>query len=331
MSAGENETDLNDIDLEALRWVSLMEGGPLPAAQQRQLDAWASADRKHRGALIRAQAASIRLERLGALAGGRSLLESLPPRSTTRRRIIAVAASITGMLGIGAWLGHGFVGQAWGGTRYVSNVGEQRKIVLTDGSVMTLNTQTELQVRFNSEHREVDLIRGEAMFNVERDPSRPFAVLIDGWTALAVGTAFSVHRLDGNVTAVTVTEGVVEMLSAGGNAAGIRQRVTANQEAIVVADGALEVRRLSDPELSRRLAWQRQLVVFAGEPLRVAVAEMNRYSHRHIVIDDPQLAERQIVGVFATTDVQTFVSGMEATLGVEAIDRGDSVLLRRVN
>jgi transmembrane sensor len=327
MSAGEERNDLNEIDLEALRWVSLMEGGPLSAAQQRQLDAWASADLKHRGALIRAQAASMRLDRLGALAGGRSLLESLPPRGTTRRKIIAVAASATGMLAISAWLGRGLIRQTWGGTRYVSNVGEQRKVVLTDGSVMTLNTQTELQVRFSSEHREIDLFRGEAMFSVERDVSRPFAVLIDGWTALAVGTAFAVRRMDGAVTAITVTEGVVEMLSAKG----IRQRVTANQEAIVVADGALEVRRLSDPELGRRLAWQRQLVVFAGEPLRAALAEMNRYSRRHIVVDDPQLAERQIVGVFSTTDIQTFVSGIEATLGVEAIERGDSVLLRRVN
>jgi transmembrane sensor len=72
-------------------------------------------------------------------------------------------------------------------------------------------------------------------------------------------------------------------------------------------------------------------VVFTGEPLRQALAEMNRYSQRRLVVDDPALAERRIVGVFPTTDMQTFVSAMTATLGLEAIGSGNVVLLRRVN
>jgi transmembrane sensor len=72
-------------------------------------------------------------------------------------------------------------------------------------------------------------------------------------------------------------------------------------------------------------------VVFAGEPLREALAEMNRYSQFRIVVDDPVLAERRIVGVFPTTDTQTFVSAMTATLGLEAVVSGEVVLLRHVN
>jgi len=72
-------------------------------------------------------------------------------------------------------------------------------------------------------------------------------------------------------------------------------------------------------------------VVFDGEPLREALVQMNRYSHRRIVVDDPELAERRIAGVFSTTDIQTFVSSMSATLGVEAVGNSDVVLLRRLN
>ncbi len=331
MSVGEDGTDLNKTDLEALHWASLIDAGPLPAEQQRELEEWLSADTKHKGALIRVQAASLRLDRLAALAGGRSLLESLPERNTTRRRILATAASVSGLLGIGAWLSHGFIEEAWGGTRYVSNVGELRKVVLTDGSMMTLNTQTELKVRFTAERREIDLFRGEAIFAVTPDVSRPFAVMAGNWAARAVGTAFVVRRWDMGLTEVTVTEGVVEMLLASGPGAGTRQRVTAHQQAIVRADGAVEVRPVSDADIERRLAWRRQLVVFNGEPLHVALAEMNRYSYRRIVMDDPELAERKIVGVFSTTDIQTFVSGIESTLGVEAVQDGNTVLLRRVH
>jgi transmembrane sensor len=72
-------------------------------------------------------------------------------------------------------------------------------------------------------------------------------------------------------------------------------------------------------------------VVFDGEPLREALVQMNRYSHRRIVVDDPELAEQRIAGVFSTTDIKTFVSSMAATLGVEAVENSDVVLLRRLN
>lgn len=330
MSAGEKATDLNPIDLEALSWASLIEDGPLSAEQQQQLEAWVSADIKHKGALIRARAASLRLDRLAALAGGRSVLKSAPETNTTRRRVLATAASVSGLLGIGAWLSHGLIEEAWGGTRYVSNVGELRKVVLVDGSMMTLNTQTELKVRFTSARREIDLFRGEAIFAVAPDVSRPFSVQTGNWTARAVGTAFVVRRWDTGATEVTVTEGVVEMLSANEQAAGNRRRVAAHQQAIVSPDGAIDVRQVSDSDLERRLAWRKQFIVFDGEPLRVALAEMNRYSYQHIAIEDPVLANRKIVGVFSTTDIQTFVSGMESTLGVEAVQSGNTILLRRV-
>lgn len=337
MSVGANQTDPNEIDLEALRWLALMERGPLGPQEQRLFAVWVAADIRHQGALIRAQAASLRLDRLAALAGGRSLLEPLPhetsllQKNTTRRRMLAAAASAAGLMGLGAWLERGRIEEAWGDTRYASGVGELKKVVLADGSVITMNTQTELHVRYTGERRDIRLVRGEAMFAVAHDAKRPFAVRVGEWSAVAVGTAFVVRQLDEPTTDVTVTEGIVQLLPVDRRVSDAGPRLTANQKAVIGADGKVAVGQVSDSQIGQQLAWRTRLVVFAGETLRQALGEMNRYSHRPIVVDDPTLAERRIVGVFSTTDTQTFVSAMTATLGVEAVGRGNVVLLRRVN
>jgi transmembrane sensor len=337
MSVGEDRIDPNEIDLEALRWLALLERGPLPPEEQRRFAAWIAADIKHQGAIVRAQAASLRLDRLAALAGGRSVVESLPQeepllkRNTTRRRIIAAAASAAGLMGIGAWLERGWIEENWAGTWYTSSVGELRKVVLTDGSVLTMNTQTALRVRYTRDRRDIHLVRGEVMFTVAHDARRPFAVRVREWTALALGTAFAVRQLDEPIMDVTVTEGIVQLLPVDRSSSEARPRLTGNRKALIGPGGKVEVCQVSDAEIGQQLAWRTSLVVFAGEPLRQALAEMNRYSHRRIVVDDPELEERRIVGVFSTTDTQTFVSAMSTTLGVEAVGNGDVVLLRPVN
>ena len=337
MSSGEKQADLNPIDLEALRWLALIERGPLPLQEQRRFATWVGADIKHRGAMIRARAASLRLERLAAFAGGRCVLEPLPRRGsvlqkyTTRRGVLAATLSVAGLMGSGAWLGRGWIEEISGGTGYATNVGELKKVVLEDGSLITLNTQTELHVQYTRERRDIRLIRGEAMFTVAHDAKRPFAVQVGEWTAVAIGTAFAVRRLGGPTTDVTVTQGVVQLLPRDTKASEAQPRLTANQKALLGADGKAEVDSVSDTEIGKRLAWRTRIVVFTGEPLGQALVEINRYNRNRIVVDDPELAERRIVGVFSTSDTKTFVSAMTATLGVEAVEAGDVVLLRRVN
>jgi transmembrane sensor len=328
MSAGESETDLNAIDLEALRWVILMEDGPLPTEQQRELDSWLSKDARHQGALIRAQAASLRLNRLSALSGGRSLFESPPQRNTTRRQLLAAAAAGTGLLGFMAWRNREWLQELWPGTLYSSDIGQTRKIVLPDGSLMTLNTQSEVRAHYTRNAREIRLTKGEVLFNVAHDATRNFVVRIGSWTVFAVGTAFNIRRLTATSMDVTVTEGIVEMLPSDSAPTQKRQQLTALHEARTDDDGRLEVRELSDTELQRRLAWRSGLIVFDGETLRQALAEINRYGTRRIMVADPELAESRIVGVFPTSDTQTFVHGMHTTLGVEAVETGKGVLLR---
>jgi len=337
MDAGDQGSQLNPIDLEAIRWILLMESGPLSPEEQRRLGAWIAASSRHKGALIRARAASLRLDRLGAFAGGHSIVESAPSRHTRRRTvsrrwlIVAAAASVLGAVGLGTWLGRERIQETWGGVEYVSNRGELKEVKLADGSAITMNTQSEVRVRYTHERRDIHLIRGEVLFNVARDANRPFTVRVGDWTAAAIGTAFAIYRPDAATTNITVTEGVVELRRAGQPGTGGSPQLTRNQEAVLRADGTLELHLASDSDVAKQLAWRNHLVVFTGEPLRQALMEMNRYSPRRIVVEDPELANRQIVGVFSTLDTETFVSGMEATLGVRAVASDQTILLRHNN
>lgn len=331
-------TELNPIDLEAIRWVQLMDSGALAPEDQRQLDAWLTESSRHQGALIRARAASLHLDRLAALARGGSAVESPPPRRgvnthrTPRRwRVLAAAASVVGVVGLGASLYREQIQDRWGGIDYVSNRGELKEVTLADGSVLTLNTQTEVRVHYSHERRDIHLIRGEALFNVAHEPARPFDVRVGEWTVTALGTAFTIHQAAAAATNITVTEGVVELRHSDASYVGPPPQLTHNQEALLHGDGSMELLPASDSDIAKQLAWRRHLVVFTGEPLRQALMEMNRYSPRPIVAEDPELAARQIVGVFSTLDTQTFVSGMEATLGVKAVESNQSIVLRNTN
>ena len=197
----------NEIDLEAYHWVLQQERGPLSAEQQRLFDMWRAKDSRHEGAFHRAQAGILHLNRLAALAGGRNIFEAAPVNGA-RRKAIAAALSAVSLVGVGAWLGWGWLP----GTRmrYATDVGQMRKVVLTDESEIVLNTTTEVFVRYTSGRRDIRLV-GEALFTVAKEVARPFEVRVGEWLVKAVGTVFAVRGGDVDVVHVTVTEGMVEM------------------------------------------------------------------------------------------------------------------------
>jgi transmembrane sensor len=104
--------------------------------------------------------------------------------------------------------------------------------------------------------------------------------------------------------------------------------VAANQLAVANADRPVDVRSIPRTETERRLAWRGGMVIFDGEPLSAAVAEINRHSRRKIVINDPALAARPVVGIFRANDIETFVSAASAVLDAQAIEAGDEIELR---
>lgn len=321
-------TDSNRIDNEAALWVVKQRDGALTPEEQRDFDAWISADRRHRGSFVRLSAVNADLRRIVALAAGKEpesapAIEPSPSPSMTRRH--AIAASVAAL---GAAVGAGWLWRARGET-YVSGIGEMRQVSLADGSSMALNTATETHVRFSESRREVLLSRGEAHFEVAKDRDRPFVVRSGDLTVTAIGTAFTV-RADGGLTDVTVTEGTVELAHVSTDAiadGGSRRRVTANQRAVVAASRPVEVRPIAHEEAERKLAWRAGMVAFNGEPLAEAVAEMNRHNRRHLTIDDPTLASRPIVGMFRANDLDTFAQTAATAMGAVVVEEGDELRL----
>jgi transmembrane sensor len=321
------------IDFEAAHWVVRLHADALAVEEQAELDHWLEGDSRRRGALLRAHAAWLNLDRLAALAARRAqpaerVVEPIRAATTvahpfTNRRWFVAASVMSVVLGgAGAWMARRR------GHVYISDVGEIRSVTLADGSQMVLNTATEATVDFDWTRREIKLALGEGLFEVAKDPARPFIVKAGFLSVRAVGTVFAVRSVDHRVD-VTVTEGVVELVDTSGSDGGLTHLVGANERATVMQTGHIEIRGVSRAEAERRLAWREGMIEFDGESLVDAVDEVNRHNHRHIAIGDPTLAARPIVGRFRANDPENFAATVAVALGAQHTVKGDAIYLQQ--
>jgi transmembrane sensor len=244
-----------------------------------------------------------------------------PRLSRSRRRFVASGVAALFLGAAGTWWFD------WRDQTYVSGVGQIRRVKLSDGSRMVLNTASEATVRFDKARREIELTSGEGLFQVAKDRARPFVVRAGFVSVRAVGTVFSV-RTAGQSVDVTVTEGVVDLIDSSTTGGGVIRRVAANEHATVMETSRVHVQSMPHAEAERRLAWRDGMVDFAGEPLTTAVEEINRHNHRQIVVDDAALAARPVVGMFRANDPDNFAATVAAALGVQRIDQDDAIHLR---
>ena len=197
-----------------------------------------------------------------------------------------------------------------------TEIGERSLVVLDDGSKVTLNTASAVHADYNDRERRVTLVRGEAFFDVAKDPNRPFVVSAGSRQVIAVGTAFDVRLQDSQVKVILV-EGKVRVeriIDRTVSPTVHPQRVSAvtlEPGATLVGrdDGADRLEQL-DP--ARATSWRNGNLVFDGERLADVVAEMNRYSRQQFVIGNPALAERRISGVFEPAGSAGFAKALEA-------------------
>ncbi len=305
-----------DIDAEAARYVARMDGDDWSDANEDELDAWLARDPRHPGALLRAQAAWMTLDRpFAAHAASRD--RAAPAPRFSRRGLLAgggaaIAASIAG------------VALLSGGTSYATAVGEIRRVPLGDGSIAAINTASAIEVRLAETGRDVRLDRGEAWFQVASDSNRPFVVAAGRARIRAVGTAFSVRRGDRGAH-VLVTEGVVEVWADG--AEGHRVRLAAGSRAFVADDAAIAETPAAPSAIDRALAWRNGKIDLAGDRLDAAAAEFNRYNRRRIVVGDPAIAGERFDGVFRTDDPEGFAKAVKVSLGVP-VDLSDPTQIR---
>jgi transmembrane sensor len=329
-------THASDIEAQAAEWLAQRDSVG-EAGDNAQFAAWLAADARHRAAYLRLAAAWERTARLKLLRpeGGRidpDLLERPRSRWTRWRVPLVLAAGIAAL----AVLAAGWLGLDSRVLRYRTDVGGLARVVLRDGSIVTLNTDTELRVRLTPARREVELVRGEARFVVAHDTARPFEVSAGGRIVRAVGTAFDVRLDPGKELEVMVTEGRIALLDApvpGQENLEPAATISAGESALVETHGVVRkvtVSRVSATAASRRLAWEAGNLSFQGETLAEAVAEFNRYNRRKLKVEDPAIANLQIGGDFQALDVDSFVEALQHSFGVacRAADDGTLILER---
>ncbi|MBL8268484.1 FecR family protein [Steroidobacter sp.] len=227
--------------------------------------------------------------------------------------------------------------QFYGTQRYSTSIGEQRLIVLDDGSSVKLNTRSSIKIHFSEHERAVELSEGQALFVVAKDANRPFTVRSGEVQVRAVGTQFDVYRRSAGTT-VTVVEGQV-VVAAGGepsvepqpaaHAPALRAQqlagatlLSAGQQVITTADQPLQPQTAS---VDAATAWTQQKMVFQSVPLPEVAAEFNRYNKKQLIVSDPQLAEFRVSGVYSSTEPSLLLQFLRQQPGID-IAESDSII-----
>jgi transmembrane sensor len=308
------------IDEAASRWAVRLDRG-LTDAEQASLDAWLSGDIRRTGALARAQAAWVYVDRAQVLRLAPELRESRTQRrwrvaSPWARAAVVLLGALTTLL---VWRGYTQ-------THLATAVGEVRRAPLADGSHVTLDTRSRIAVRYEPDTRLVVLESGEALFEVAKNAKRPFVVQAGNVRVRAVGTAFVVRRRSDDDVDVTVTQGVVDVwretnspepavrLRAGSHASATPTEITAPSE-------------LSPVKLLEAVAWTSGVIDLNGQTLGEAAAEFNRYNRQIVVISDARLAAQTVVGRFEATNPRAFVTSAAAMLDARERTDGDKLIL----
>jgi transmembrane sensor len=314
------------IDAEAADWAARMDRGPLEAEQEQQFLAWLGGDVRCMGAYGRMRAIALTSERARALGPDFDPAAFTPAATFPRRRMLQLGGAIaaTALIGLGGtWQVLRHRG------RFATGKGETKVVALKDGSVVTLNTASEIAVNYSDTLRSVELVQGEALFDVAKNKIRPFVVSAGDTHVRAVGTSFTVRRLEAAPVQVLVREGVVEVSKPASDAAPVRIWANSMAEAPLASDAVIAARPVPPAQLHRQLAWQTGQIAFEGETLAQAAEEFARYSDTKIVIDDPALAKEEIAGLFKATDPVGFAKTIALSLNARAsIGEGEVRLTR---
>lgn len=323
---------------EAADWFTANREG-LDAEQRRRFTRWLQSSAEHveeylaiarLAGVLRAAAGSspVPLEALLEAARAEDGPPLQPKRSVRatrtappRWRYAVAAAALAGLASGLVWLSMPRsppAPAAANAQHFSTRHGEQRSERLSDGSTLSLDTDTAVAVRYQPAQRLLTLERGQAVFAVAHDPARPFRVRAGAAEVVAVGTQFDVY-LKGSTTLVTVTEGrvTVDSIAAPGAA-----RPAARTPVEVAAGQMVRVESGQPPsspqqiDASRATAWLHRQISFEAAPLGDVAAEFNRYAAVPVEIETPALRSVAVSGVFSVDDAESFVAFLRSLDGV---------------
>lgn len=301
--------------------------------------AWCAEDPEHVAAFQALQASVNALRAAAHRPELRALRDSaLSQRGAMMRRAGAAAAVlfVTGVIALPTLLDNSGapapaglqMAEADTTLHYATGIGQRSGITLDDGSVVTLNTDSAMDVAYGADQRQITLVRGQALFEVAKEADRPFVVVAGGQKVVALGTTFDV-RLNGDEVEVTLVEGRIEVAGAEVRRDRPRQPQVLLEvgERLVVtaADAAPVVTRI---DTDKATLWREGYITFDDTPLTDAIREMNRYSNTRIVAEDPAISELRVNGMFRSGQQGRFTEALEEYFPIEARREGNVIVLK---
>jgi transmembrane sensor len=307
------------IDAAASDWAVRIDRG-LTTEETIALEAWLAGDTRRVGALARNEAGWMHADRGQAFLGASELRK---PRTTNRSTLatpwLATAAGILLTVVFWAWHAHST-------THLATSAGEVRQVPLLDGSLITLGKQTRIALAYEPSTRRVRLESGEALFEVAKDPSRPFVVEGGNVRIRAVGTAFLVNRRPDGAVEVTVTKGIVDVWRETPSPEPAT-RLSAGKRTLVTASEIAPPRQLTDAQLAEAAELDTGAIELKGRTLAEAAAEFNLVNHTTVVINDVQLANHKLIGRLEARNPEAFVHAAAAMFDAHVRTDGDQLIL----
>lgn len=291
---------------EAATWLMEMHDGPLSPTARMRFNQWRGRSAEHE--LAWQKAAMLRNKFRGVSAPGVAALKNTP--ASSRRTAIKTLAVLLAA-GPVAWGAYRLSPLAGREGRLATAKGERRDLVLEDGTRVTMNTATEIQIRFDAHRRHVRLLQGEILVATAQDqqhPARPFIVETDDGSLRPLGTRFTARQLDGR-SQVAVYEGAVEVTPA--DAATERKVIEAGHQAGFSPRGIDAMSSCDELGLS----WMNGMLVADRMPLAMFAGELGRYRAGLLQVD-ADVAALPVSGVFPLGDTGASLTLLEQTMPV---------------
>jgi len=321
-NGAQNASAAMTIEDIAADWSALRRmGNNWNSERQAELDAWLTQSLAHRIAYLRIEATWRRTDRLAALR--QPMQESADRRVDRKTFWTRIATAIGIVLLVGVIAGNYFARPH--GQLIETPKGGREQLTLSDGSQVELNTDTAIRIDLDGQTRAVELMRGEAFFQIKHNSARPFVVTAAGHRIVDLGTQFLI-RMAPESLRVALLEGRARLESTQ-----LRQHavvLTPGDVAVATAD-VTHVSRTSERELSENLAWRRGVIVFRNQRLDKAAVEFNRYGGPQIIVADADTAKLRVNGTFLTTGGEDFAAISREIFGLHVEHRNGSIVLSR--
>lgn len=324
----------------AVWWATRAGMDPEAHAGDKSFARWHEADPSHAAAwseiekplaVISAHAAAPRLREMRDAA--LDIVRARAPKRRARPYWLAAAALAAGLFAVSIWFAQPqHEVSALMSQRFATRIGERRDIELPDGSRVTLNTASTLEVSYSSAHRDVRLLGGQALFQVAKDRNRPFIVAAGDRRITATGTAFDVRVDHGGGVRVLLVEGRVNVEPA--RLEGLsrvipslsRDTLDPGQQFSSFAEGTRPA-AVEAADIEQATAWKRGRLIFRQNRLDEVIEEINRYSTTQITLADPGLAEIHVSGVFPADRKEDFLAAVQALYPISVEYRGGSLVV----